>query len=276
MRESTTVDTTDADTPSTGDSMRAVSSASTTCAAKLVTEVATGSVPPRRLAAMLTAVGGSIRDDDHLADVLRRSAQIAHEAIYGASSCGISILFGGMTYTAVHTDDVTLDVDQHQYDVGDGPCIEAARSGLIVRVDVEDATQRWPEFVRLAKSEGVRSFLAAPLRAADTKLGSFNLYGAQAAAFDAVDESILELLTSTVSTTIADYARVRSAREVAAGLQNALENRAPIEQAKGILMALHHVDSDAAFAMLSAESQRTNRKLRDIAREFVENASTGN
>ena len=41
-------------------------------------------------------------------------------------------------------------------------------------------------------------------------------------------------------------------------------------------MALHHVDGDAAFALLSAESQRTNRKLRDIAREFVENASTGN
>lgn len=248
---------------------------STSRAAALVTEVAAGSVPPRRLAAMLTAVGGSVRDDDHLAALLKRTAEIAHEAIDGASSCGVSMLFGGLTYTAVHTDELTLEVDRHQYAVGDGPCIEAARTGDIVRVDVDAAEQRWPEFARLAREEGVRSFLAAPLHTQDLKLGSFNLYGTEPAAFDSLDESILSLLTSTVSTAIGDYARVRSAREVAAGLQDALEHRAPIEQAKGILMALHGVDSDAAFRMLSSESQRTNRKLRDIAREFVEKVSSG-
>ncbi|KQU28149.1 MULTISPECIES: GAF and ANTAR domain-containing protein [unclassified Rhodococcus (in: high G+C Gram-positive bacteria)] len=259
----------------TADSERAEADESTSRAAELVTEVATGSVAPRRLAAMLSVVGGSVRDDDHLAVLLKRTAEIAHEAVDGASSVGVSILFGGLTYTAVHTDDRTLEVDRHQYEIGEGPCLEAARTGEIVRVDVDAAQQRWPEFVHAAREEGVRSFLAAPLHTADMKLGSFNLYGTAPDAFGSIDESILELLTSTVSTAIGDYARVRSAREVASGLQDALEHRAPIEQAKGILMALHGVDSDTAFGMLSAESQRANRKLRDIARDFVESVSRG-
>lgn len=239
----------------------------------MMIRAAGGTISAREVATMLTTIAGSIRDDDHLADLLERTVAVAHEAIAGASSCGVSILFGGMTYTAVHTDTRTLDVDQHQYAAGDGPCIEAGRTGHMVRVDVDAAEQRWPEFARLAKKENIRSFLAAPLHTEDMKLGSFNLYGSERAAFDSLDEAVLQLLTTTVSRAIGDYARVRSAREVAAGLHDALEHRAPIEQAKGMLMALHNVNEDAAFAMLSTESQRTNRKLRDIAREFVEKLS---
>ncbi|MFI8565603.1 ANTAR domain-containing protein [Rhodococcus sp. NPDC078407] len=57
-------------------------------------------------------------------------------------------------------------------------------------------------------------------------------------------------------------------------VEMALARRAPIEQAKGMLMAIHRVDADAAFSMLVRQSQSTNRKLRDIAQELVDRAST--
>jgi AmiR/NasT family two-component response regulator len=50
----------------------------------------------------------------------------------------------------------------------------------------------------------------------------------------------------------------------------AMESRAVIEQAKGVLMAQRHVDSDQAFEMLREASQRYNRKLREIALGIVE------
>ncbi|WP_068149313.1 GAF and ANTAR domain-containing protein [Rhodococcoides corynebacterioides] len=228
-----------------------------------------------RLAAIVAAVGGSVRDDDHLATLLQRTAELAQDAIAGATACGISIVFGGMTYTAVHTDDLTLRVDAHQYEVGEGPCLEAARTGETVRMGLDDVARNWPTFARLAEREGVVSFLAVPLRADGVELGAINLYGTVPDAFDAEDEAVLQVVTDTVATAIGDYARVRGAREVATGLRDALDHRAPIEQAKGILMALHGVDEDGAFAMLSRESQRTNRKLRDIAREFVDKVSGG-
>ncbi|OZD01778.1 hypothetical protein CH275_18420 [Rhodococcus sp. 06-235-1A] len=56
-------------------------------------------------------------------------------------------------------------------------------------------------------------------------------------------------------------------------VQTALSQRAPIEQAKGMLMAMHRISADAAFALLVDRSQGTNRKLRDIAQELVDRAS---
>ncbi|MGU3432934.1 ANTAR domain-containing protein [Actinomycetes bacterium M1A6_2h] len=243
-------------------------------AAAVVTDAAENALTPARVAALLTAVGGSVVDDDHLVVTLERTVEIAHQAIAGASSCGVTIVLGGRTFTAVHTDQRTLAVDTHQYEAGDGPCLEAARTGRIVRVDVDDAEEAWPEFARLARIDGIRSFLAAPLRTDTLELGSFNLYGTSPRAFVDLDEAILGALTTVVARALGDYARVRSAEELSNGLRDALAHRAPIEQAKGMLMAMHGIDADAAFAMLSTQSQKENRKVRDIAREFVSDLST--
>jgi AmiR/NasT family two-component response regulator len=53
-------------------------------------------------------------------------------------------------------------------------------------------------------------------------------------------------------------------------LQGAFGRRAVIEQAKGILMASHMIDQVKAFEMLRSHSQRTGRKLIDVASAVVE------
>jgi response regulator NasT len=54
------------------------------------------------------------------------------------------------------------------------------------------------------------------------------------------------------------------------GLQGAFGRRAVIEQAKGILMAVHAIDADDAFALLRNQSQRTGHKLVDVATSIVD------
>jgi len=51
-----------------------------------------------------------------------------------------------------------------------------------------------------------------------------------------------------------------------------MENRAVIEQAKGIIMADRRCTADEAFAILSQLSQDTNRMVRDVAATLVTNA----
>jgi AmiR/NasT family two-component response regulator len=46
-------------------------------------------------------------------------------------------------------------------------------------------------------------------------------------------------------------------------------SRAVIDQAKGVLMAVHGVDADGAFAMLAETSQRSNTKVRVVAEELL-------
>jgi transcriptional regulator with GAF, ATPase, and Fis domain len=229
---------------------------------------------PAKLGQLLVSVGRTVSDEDDLLTLLQRVVEIAHDAIDGADSTSLTIDLGGRTYTAVHTDDRTLRVDSEQYDAGDGPCLEASRTGTVVLVNADDPEDRWPRFTAAAREEEILSFLAAPLITGEQSLGSFNLYGRAQSAFDTLDAEILELLTTTVSRTLGDFARFKSARDVADSIQRALQTRAPIEQAKGILMALHGVDADEAFDLLRRESQATNTRLHTVATELVTRLST--
>lgn len=241
-------------------------------AADVVIAAASGErqISATELARMLLSVSHTVADEDELLSLLQNLAQIAQKAITGADSTGVTIDLAGRTYTAVHTDERTLRVDTEQYDAGDGPCLQAARLGEIVLVDSEEAVATWPEFAAAARAEGILSFLAAPLVTVDQSLGSLNLYGRARSAFDSFDAEILELLTTAVSRAIGDFARFRSVRDVAVGLQRALETRAPIEQAKGMLMAIHGIDAGEAFDRLRRESQNSNVPLRTVAADLVQ------
>lgn len=231
--------------------------------------------PAATLGQLLVSAGRTVHDEDDLLALLQRVVEIAHQAIDGADSVGVTIDLGGQTYTAVHTDQRTLRVDVEQYDADDGPCLHAARTGTLVLVDAVEAKDRWPRFAEAAREEGVRSFLAAPLFTSELTLGSFNLYGRTFEAFGSLDAAILELLTTTVARTIGEFARFKSARDVAESIQRALATRAPIEQAKGMLMAVHGIDADGAFDLLRQESQDRNVRLAVVATELVERLSQG-
>ena len=170
---------------------------------------------PAKLGQLLVSVGRTVSDEDDLLTLLQRVVEIAHDAIDGADSTSLTIDLGGRTYTAVHTDDRTLRVDSEQYDAGDGPCLEASRTGTVVLVNADDPGDRWPRFTAAAREEEILSFLAAPLITGEQSLGSFNLYGRARSAFDTLDAEVLELLTTTVSRTLGDFARFKSARDVA-------------------------------------------------------------
>jgi GAF domain-containing protein len=237
--------------------------------------VAAAANPAVSLGQMLVSAGRSVRDEDDLLALLQRVVEIARQAIDGADSVGVTIDLGGQVYTAVHTDQRTLRVDADQYDAGDGPCLHASRTGAVVLVDAVEAMDRWPHFAEAAREEGVRSFLAAPLFTPELTLGSFNLYGRTFNAFDSLDAEVLELLTTTVARTIGEFARFKSARDVAESIQRALHTRAPIEQAKGMLMAIHGIDADRAFDLLRQESQDHNVRLAVVAADLVDRLSQG-
>jgi GAF domain-containing protein len=242
----------------------------------VVAATETRQLAPAELGRMLVRIGRSVVDEEDLLELLQQFVEIAHGAIDGADSSGVTIDMGGRTYTAVHTDERTLKVDTEQYEADEGPCLHAARTGGIVLIDAEEAREQFPRFCAAARAQGIRSFLAAPLFTNEQSVGSFNLYGRDPAAFDSLDAEILDLLTTAVSRTIGDFARYKSASRVAETIQGALENRAPIEQAKGMLMALHGIDAGAAFDMLREESQAKNIRLHVIASDLVQRLSQAN
>jgi PAS domain S-box-containing protein len=54
-----------------------------------------------------------------------------------------------------------------------------------------------------------------------------------------------------------------------AALPDLFDNRAAIEQAKGLLMTIYRVSADQAFRVLQWRSQETNTKLRSLANQLL-------
>ena len=156
---------------------------------------------------------------------------------------------------------LALDVVQQQ--TGLGPCIDASRDQVTIRVDDMTTETRWPEYVELALALKVASMLCVPLYVDDQQLGSVSLYATERAAFSLADEYLARLFASQAALALAEAHRTGQMRQ-------ALANRDVIGQAKGILMERHRITADEAFVMLSERSQQVNRKLKDVARRLAE------
>ncbi len=223
-------------------------------------------------AAAVVVVAGlswSVTDEHELLEFLQRTVTLATTVIGAADGAGVTANVGGSPFTAVNTHDRVQVVDQAQYVAGDGPCLHAMRTNTVVHADLDTVRRRWPQFAPAAETGGVQEFLAAPLGGADGSLGALNLYSTSGAGFTPDDGVLLRLLVSNAARSVQDYARLRSAHDLAAQLREAMASRAPIEQAKGILMAAHGIDADAAFTLLRTHSQNTNTKLHHLARTFL-------
>lgn len=227
-----------------------------------------------RFGAVVATIGDSIRDDDHLLELLDRLIAAACENIRDVDHASVTIDIDARTFTACSTDESTLVIDTEQYDLESGPSLTAARTPGTVVADCDVLDQRWPDFGPTARAAGVHSILAEPITSTDTTFGTVNLYSRTARAFDDIDRSLLTALTTAIGAAVGDFARYSTARDTADGLRTAMDNRAPIEQAKGILMALHRIGPDQAFTILSTQSQHANRRLREIAAEFVADVSS--
>jgi GAF domain-containing protein len=208
--------------------------------------------------------------DRPLTDVLGEITAIATEAVPGAEATGITIIRGSEAFTAAFTGQLALDADEMQYAYGYGPCMDAGRTGVTLLVHDMRTEDRWPDYAHDVARRGVLSSLSVPLPYQGSSIGALNLYATKPNAFDS-DVEIGEEVAAYIAVAIANADAYAEASTLARNMQEAMHSRAEIEMAKGILMAQQHCTPAEAFSLLSKASQRSNRKLRDLARDIVAN-----
>lgn len=197
--------------------------------------------------------------EDTLQDTLDRIVQLAVDTIVGCDFAAVSLMERRKIHTAASTGDVPERVDAIQYDVDDGPCLDAIEDHEVVQVDDLSKEQRWPGFSQRTVDETkIMSMLSFRLFSEEDTMGALNLYSFDANAFedDATD----------VGSVFAAHAAVAmvGARQQEQ-LENALKSRDVIGQAKGIIMGRDGVTDDEAFDRLKRASQRVNLKLTEVA-----------
>jgi GAF domain-containing protein len=210
--------------------------------------------------------------DRTLTDVLADITRIAAQGIPGVEASSITLIRNEKAFTAAHHGAMALAADELQYEHGYGPCIDAGRGGVLLRVDDMRTEQRWPDYVaHLLRTTPVLSSLSVPLPYQGSSIGALNNYSTRPGAFANPDSLAAGLeVAEYVAVAVANADSHWQLGEQARHMRLAMESRAVIEQAKGVLMAQRKVDADVAFEILRDASQRYNRKLRDIAIGIVD------
>jgi GAF domain-containing protein len=207
-----------------------------------------------------------------LDETLREICRIATRAVPRAEGASVTTFPQGRP-GALASDDWAQNLDELQFEEHEGPCLDAYRTGNAFRIHDLKSEARWPSYVPRALDEGVRSIMSLPMAAEGSIIGALNLYSREPQAFDAEAASVGEIVAAHAGLASQVTAAFFRHRDLADQLSEAMQSRAVIEQAKGILMAVHRCDADDAFRHLVRRSQSTNRKLRDVAEETVKTAS---
>lgn len=208
--------------------------------------------------------------DRDLTDVLGEITEIGRRAIPGSEAASVTLIHGEKPSTTTFRGQMALDAERLQYERGYGPCLDAGRAGLVFVISDMRSEARWPDYTARAIEKGVQSSLSIPLPFQGSTIGAINHYSTRPAAFDEDDVARGAELADFVAVAVANAEHSTRSAEEAANMRHAMESRATIEQAKGILMERHKVTADLAFTALTHASQCSNVKLRDVADHLVQ------
>src|SRR4051794_33742205 len=234
-----------------------------------------GADPPLDPRVAFAELSKIMLSEQQLSETLARVAELAKETITGAADVSVTLMDDGHVSSVAFTGPLSAQLDERQYEAGFGPCMDAALSGATVTIENTAADATYPDFGRAAARQGITHTMSIGLPVARQTIGALNIYGTAAGSFDAGTQELATAFASYAAVAVAKAGVYARTATLAANLQRALQSRAGIGQAKRIPLGRHGISADDAFERLSAQSQATNRKLRDIASDLVDEAERG-
>ncbi|WP_433014860.1 GAF and ANTAR domain-containing protein [Kribbella sp. CA-294648] len=219
------------------------------------------------IAGAMAEVAASLQAPMELEETLTVITRVAAETIPGIVEASISITTKeGRIETLAPTGPRVTRADHLQYELGEGPCLDAALEEPVVAVNDLANDPRWPDFGPKAAALGFGSQVAFQFRAAPHVRGALNLYAQEP---DSIDQDSIHLGSMFAGQIAVAMGWARQDRT----LTEALATRNTIGQAVGIVMERYQLDSDRAFSFLTRLSQTSNTKLNVIAAALVEQAN---
>ncbi len=204
--------------------------------------------------------------------VLAKISELAKRTIPGAAEVSVTLIQRDNAHTAAYTGELAINLDELQYERGHGPCLEASASTASLHVPDMSSETRWPDWAQRAVQAGAHSSLSIGLPVQEKVTGALNLYATKPDAFDNDAVVLAQTFAGYAAVALANVHLYDTQATLAKHLQAAMESRAVIEQAKGIIMGDRRCTAEEAFAILSKLSQDTNRKVRDVAAALVARA----
>lgn len=204
-------------------------------------------------------------------EVLSRAAVLCQESLGPTTSVSLSVGPPHAPTSVATTSQAAQTVDGAQLTAGEGPSIAAFAEATIVESHDVRNDRRWRLLGEHAPAT-LQGAISVPLEVGDAVGGTLSVYVSEPSWPPRLREDSV-LLASTLGAVLFELGLKQELERLATELGRALESRAVIDQAKGIVMADRQVDAQGAFEHLVRLSSTQHAKLRDIAQQIVDGVS---
>ncbi len=168
------------------------------------------------------------------------------------------------------TDGPARTMEELQFTLGEGPCVDASTSGRPVLQPelARTAPARWPGFADGALAAGVRAVFALPLQVGGIRVGVLDLYRDVEGNLD--DGELAEALAfADAATSVLLHLQAKTSPDGATRLVAMVEHRAEVHQATGMVSVQAATGLTEALVLLRAHAYAAERPIADVARDVV-------
>lgn len=208
---------------------------------------------------------------DGTGESTKRLCEVCADVV-GVTGAGIMLMAGDVPQGSVcTTDEVSALIEELQYALGEGPCVDAYRTDRPVS-EPDLATpqdSRWVGFRGPAVKAGVRAVFGYPLQVGAVRLGALNLYRHTPGPLSEDQHADALVMADIAAEAILGLQASAPPGKLAAELEAGSDFQYVIHQATGMVAAQLDISVGQALIRLKAHSFGNDRPLKDVARDVV-------
>jgi hypothetical protein len=192
--------------------------------------------------------------------------------IAGVTGAGVMLMSGDVQRGSLSaSDEVSRLVEDLQYTLGEGPCVDAYRQDrVIAEPDLADpASPRWLAFTPRALRAGVQAVFGFPLRVGTVRLGALNLYRDRPGPLDADQYADTFVLAGVAARWVLETQAGADPGVVAGELEAGADFHFTVHNAAGIISVQEDISVAEALIRLRAHAYSSDRALTDVARDVI-------
>jgi GAF domain-containing protein len=222
------------------------------------------------LTTALSDFAHSLASGFEISEVLYRLAEHVTEILHVAGA-GVSLVDASKRLRRVTVvNELTDRLESVEEARQEGPCVDAFHDGRVIVVpDLGTAAGSWPRWSAEAQRLGIKAVLGIPLRARGKLLGAMNVYNSSVRSWRASEIRVAQVLADMAAGYVSTASELELSRRTAEQLQEALDSRIVIEQAKGVLAAERHISVAEAFVVLREHARDNGAALKAVADAVV-------
>lgn len=189
----------------------------------------------------------------------------------GIDGAGVAVFATASTRDLVYASDgVAEEIDETQFTLGEGPCLDAFRfDNPELHDDISGgaARARWPLFAAQVLGFGAARVYAYPLGGGGSPFGVLELYGGSPAVLAAHEDVTCRLFAHKIARAV--LAELAPGNVLTSGSDAGVFRRGNVNVACGILAAYHKISVDEAMVRLRARAFSRQRRITAIAQGVI-------